>query len=70
MSGFMPWCKHLYKILERWAKKRQTSVLAMAGSPTIACSSGDTPQTLFNPPVPPFRFAPALALLTLTQHVQ
>jgi hypothetical protein len=35
----------------------------MAGSPTIACSSGDTPQTLFNPPGPPFRFAPTLALL-------
>jgi hypothetical protein len=35
----------------------------MAGSPTIACSSGDTPQTLFNPPGPPLRFAPALALL-------
>lgn len=37
--------------------KRKTWVLAMVGSPTIACSSGDTPQTLFKPPGPPLRLA-------------
>jgi hypothetical protein len=39
------------------------SVLAMVGSPTIACSSGETPQTLFSPPGPPLLFTPVLALV-------
>ena len=41
----------------------------MVGSPTIACSSGDTPQTLFKPPGPPLRLA-GVGLLKHRPQVQ
>lgn len=39
-----------------------TSVLGSAGWPTMAWSSGETPQTLFRPPGPPLLLVPARAL--------
>jgi len=39
-----------------------TSVLGRAGSPTTTSSSGETLQTLFSPPGPPFLLVPAGAL--------
>lgn len=40
----------------------RTWVLGMVGSPTTACSSVETPQTLFRPPEPPLLLAAAGAL--------
>lgn len=45
-----------------------TSVLGSAGWPTIAWSSGDTPQTLFSPPAPPLLLVPAVVLNKMSKN--
>ena len=45
-----------------------TSVLGRAGSPTTTSSSGETLQTLFNPPGPPFLLVPAGGALQRREH--